>query len=38
MTVRGDTAEVVFSGDAKESSSEQAMQVVLDNGVWKIGQ
>ena len=37
VTVRGDTAEVAFSGGDKESSSEQVMRVVLDNGVWKIG-
>ncbi|MCX6634572.1 MAG: hypothetical protein NT090_05730 [Acidobacteria bacterium] len=38
VTVRGDTAEVVFSGGAKESSSQQVIGVVLDNGAWKIGQ
>lgn len=38
VTVRGDTAEVVFSGDAEESGSQQAMRVVLDHGAWKIGQ
>jgi len=38
VTVRGETAQVVFSGDAQESSLEQVMVVVLDNGVWKIGQ
>jgi hypothetical protein len=38
VTVRGDTADVVFSGSDKESSSEQVMHVVLENGVWKIGQ
>jgi len=38
VTVRGDAAEVVFSGGDKESSSEQVMRLVLDNGVWKIGQ
>jgi hypothetical protein len=38
VTVRGDTAEVLFSGSDKESSSEQVMHVVLEDGVWKIGQ
>jgi hypothetical protein len=39
VTVRGDTAQVVFSGDAKESGGEQlAMVVVLESGIWKIGQ
>ncbi|MDP2998773.1 MAG: hypothetical protein Q8N47_14905 [Bryobacterales bacterium] len=38
VTVRGDTAEVEFSGGDETSSSVQTMPVVLDNGVWKIGQ
>jgi ketosteroid isomerase-like protein len=38
VTVRGDTAEVVLSGDGKESGSEQVMRLMLDNGAWKIGQ
>ena len=38
VTVRGDTAEVEFSGGAKESGSEQVLRLMLDNGVWKIGQ
>ena len=38
VIVRGDTAEVVLSGGAQESSSEQVvMPVALDNGVWKSG-
>lgn len=37
VIVRGDTAEVLFSGGSKESSVEQVMRVALDNGVWKFG-
>lgn len=38
VIVRGDTAEVVFSETSKDSSGQQVMRVVLENGVWKIGQ
>lgn len=38
VTVRGDTAEVEFSDGSKESSSEQVLRLMLDNGAWKIGQ
>jgi hypothetical protein len=38
VTVRGDTAEVEFSEGAGDSTSQQTMRVVLENGAWKIGQ
>jgi hypothetical protein len=38
VTVRGDTAELAFSGEVEESGSQQVMRVVLDHGAWKIGQ
>jgi hypothetical protein len=38
VTVRGDSAEVEFAGGTKDSSEKQTMQVVLEDGVWKIGQ
>ncbi len=38
VIVRGDTAEVVFSDGAPDSTVEQVMRVALDNGVWKYGQ
>jgi hypothetical protein len=37
VIVRGDTAEVVFSGGSTESDVRHVMRVALDNGVWKFG-
>ena len=37
VIVRGDTAEVVFSGGSKESKEQQVMRAVLENGGWKFG-
>jgi len=37
VVVRGDTAEVEFTGEG-DSSGTQTMRVVRENGAWKIGQ
>lgn len=37
VIVRGDTAEMMFSGGSEDSSVRQTMRAVLENGVWKFG-
>lgn len=37
VTVRGETADVEFSGGTGDASSQQVIGLVLEKGVWKIG-
>jgi hypothetical protein len=37
VIVRGDSAEIVYSGGSGDSSLQQTMRAVFENGAWKFG-